>query len=122
MRAYVTLVIVSLVTALLGIPPVHAADVLYLRAGRLIIDATKTAMTPGAMVITDGVVTAAAANVTPPDGARRMDLGGLTVMPSLIDAHTHLAGGAPAAQPGQPQPSRRRPTQRSGLRRASSWR
>jgi imidazolonepropionase-like amidohydrolase len=104
MRTDVTLVMVGLVTALLGIAPVHAADALYVKAGRLIIDPTKPAITPGAIVITDGIVTAAGANVTAPDGARRLDLGGLTVMPSLIDAHTHLAGGAPAAQPGQPQP------------------
>jgi imidazolonepropionase-like amidohydrolase len=104
MRTDVTLLMVSLVTALLGIAPVHAADVLYVKAGRLIIDATKPAIAPGAVVVTDGVVTAAGANVTPPDGARRIDAGGLTVMPSLIDAHTHLAGGAPGAQPGQPQP------------------
>jgi imidazolonepropionase-like amidohydrolase len=49
-------------------------------------------------------VTAVGANVAAPAGARRIDLGPLTVMPSLVDAHTHLAGGGPAPQPGRPMP------------------
>ncbi len=84
--------------------PVHAADVLYVKAAHLIVDASQPAISPGALVITDGVVTAAGANVALPPGARQLDLGGLTMMPSLLDAHTHLAGGAPTPQPGQPTP------------------
>jgi imidazolonepropionase-like amidohydrolase len=82
----------------------RGADVLYVTAAHLIIDASKPAVSPGALVITDGVVTAAGSAVTPVAGARRLDLGDLTLMPSLIDAHTHLAGGAPIPQPGRPQP------------------
>src|SRR5512140_1530187 len=81
-----------------------AADVLYVRAGHLVVDAAQPAISPGGLVITDGVVTAAGANVTAPPGARQLDLSALTVMPSLLDAHTHLAGGAPRPQPGQPTP------------------
>jgi len=84
--------------------PAHAADVLYVKAAHVIVDASRPAISPGALVITDGVVTAAGANVTAPPGARQLDLGALTVMPSLIDAHTHLAGGAPKSHPGEPTP------------------
>jgi imidazolonepropionase-like amidohydrolase len=84
--------------------PAQPADVVFVRAARLIVDASQPAISPGALVITDGVVTAAGANVTPPAGARQLDLGALTVMPSLLDAHTHLAGGSPKAQPGEPTP------------------
>lgn len=84
--------------------PAHAADVLYVKAAHLILDATQPVVSPGALVVTDGVVTAAGANVPVPAGARQLDLGSLTVMPSLVDAHTHLAGGAPKPQPGQPTP------------------
>jgi imidazolonepropionase-like amidohydrolase len=84
--------------------PARGADVLYVKAAHLILDASQPAMSPGALVITDGMVTAAGANVSAPPGARQLDLGGLTVMPSLLDAHTHLAAGAPKPQPGQPMP------------------
>jgi imidazolonepropionase-like amidohydrolase len=85
-------------------PPAHAADVLYVKAAHVIVDASQPAISPGAIVITDGVVTAAGASVTAPPGARQLDLGALTIMPSLIDAHTHLAGGAPRPHPGEPTP------------------
>jgi imidazolonepropionase-like amidohydrolase len=84
--------------------PARAADVLYVKAAHLIVDASQAPISPGAIVITDGIITAAGGSVTPPPGARQIDLGGLTIMPSLIDAHTHLAGGAPTPQPGQPTP------------------
>jgi imidazolonepropionase-like amidohydrolase len=90
--------------AAIGAAPARAADVLYVKAAHLIVDASQPAISPGTLVITDGVVTAAGASVAMPPGARQLDLVGLTVMPSLLDAHTHLAGGAPKPQPGQPMP------------------
>jgi imidazolonepropionase-like amidohydrolase len=87
-----------------GVQPVQTADVLYVRAAHLIVDVTKPPVSPGAVVITDGIVSAAGANIPVPSGARQVDLGGLTIMPSLIDAHTHLGGGAPTPQPGRPMP------------------
>lgn len=94
------LVLVSAVCA----APARAADVLYVKAAHLIVDASQAPISPGALVITDGVVTAAGANLAVPAGARVLDLGGLTVMPSLLDAHTHLAGGAPKPHEGRPTP------------------
>jgi imidazolonepropionase-like amidohydrolase len=82
--------------------PARAADVIYVKAGHLILDASKPAIAGGALVITDGMVTAAGADVMPPAGARQIDLSRYTVMPSLIDAHTHLGGGPPGNLPGQP--------------------
>jgi imidazolonepropionase-like amidohydrolase len=96
--------ILSLIVVLCGSLPVRAADVLYVKAGRLIVDVTKPAIVPGVLVITDGIVTAAGANITAPAGAKQIDLGSLTVMPSLLDAHTHFGSGPPTPQPGQPQP------------------
>jgi len=37
--------------------PAHAADVLYVKAAHVIVDASRPAISPGALVITDGVVT-----------------------------------------------------------------
>ncbi|HEX3703748.1 MAG TPA: hypothetical protein VHU82_10470 [Vicinamibacterales bacterium] len=96
--------LVALTLAAIGAAPARAADVLYVKAAHLIVDASQPAISPGTLVITDGVVTAAGASVAMPPGARQLDLVGLTVMPSLLDAHTHLAGGAPKPQPGQPMP------------------
>ncbi|MGE5243945.1 MAG: amidohydrolase family protein [Betaproteobacteria bacterium] len=93
----------ALALALVPAAPAGAADVLYVKAGRLILDATKPPLAPGVLVITDGRITAAGgADIQPPAGARRIDLGTLTVMPSLVDAHTHLGGGPPGNVPGQP--------------------
>ena len=57
--------------------PVRTADVLYVKAAKVIVDVNSRPPQPGAVVITDGVVTAAGANVTTPAGARQLDLGPL---------------------------------------------
>jgi imidazolonepropionase-like amidohydrolase len=46
------------------------------------------------VVITDDKITAAgpAASVTGPAGAKVIDLGGTTLLPGFIDAHTHIIG------------------------------
>jgi len=95
--------ILALAAVLLS-SPVFAADVLYVKAAHVLLDPSQPAISPGAIVITDGTVTAVGGNVAPPAGARQMDLGPLTVMPSFVDAHTHLAGGAPRPHPGEPTP------------------
>lgn len=64
---------------------VHAAHLLDVGSGKMIDDAV--------VVITDGRVSArgAAATVAVPAGAKRIDLGGLTMLPGLIDMHVHLS-------------------------------
>lgn len=104
MRTYrCTSTLILALTALMA-SSVRAADVVYVTAGRLIMDASQPAVTPGAIVITDGIVTAAGGNLPVPAGARRIDLGALTVMPSLLDAHTHLPRIGPEPHPGRPMP------------------
>lgn len=53
--------------------------------GRVIEDAT--------FVVEDGkfALVGPGSEVTPPDSAARVDLTGMTVMPAIIDAHTHLS-------------------------------
>ncbi len=72
---------------------VLSAEILYIKAGRLIVDATKPVILQGAVVISDGTVTAAGANVPVPPGARQIDLSSYTVLPSILDAHCHLWTG-----------------------------
>src|SRR5262249_37426557 len=66
---------------------------LYVRCGGLIYDAEKPPLANAAVVITDGKVTAVGADLQAPPGSQRIDLSGYTVMPGLIDAHTHIWAG-----------------------------
>ncbi len=65
-------------------PPVllHAAHMLDVRAARLI--------EPAEILIQNGKIVEAGTKVTHPSGVEVVDLGDRTLMPGLIDAHTHL--------------------------------
>jgi imidazolonepropionase-like amidohydrolase len=72
----------------------HAAhgETLYLTAGRMIDPQAGKAVENPAVVIKDDRIVAvgtAAALPAPPE-ARRVDLGGQTILPGLIDMHTHI--------------------------------
>lgn len=68
-----------------------AAETIVIRAGRLVVDAALPARGPSSIVVTDGRITAIGdAALTPPAGARIIDLSTKTVMPGLIDVHVHL--------------------------------
>jgi len=83
-------VIAAALLALLAVqqaPPVTA-----IRAGTL-IDGTGAAPVKNAVILVqDGRITAAGANVTVPSGAMVVDLSAYTVLPGFIDAHVHLIG------------------------------
>lgn len=66
---------------------VHAARMLDVSAGRIVEDAT--------ILVEDGRITAVNP-ATLPDGTHVMDLGDVTLLPGLIDAHTHLGGSTSA--------------------------
>src|SRR4051812_27643 len=73
----------------------RAADspaIVAVRAGRL-IDPASGAVTGGSVVLVEkGRITAVGPSVAIPAGARVIDLSGLTVLPGLMDCHTHLVG------------------------------
>lgn len=60
----------------------HAARLLDIEAGRI--------LTPGEVLIEGDTIQAAGTSVAHPAGAETIDLGDTTLMPGLIDAHTHL--------------------------------
>jgi len=90
-----------------------------IRAGTLIADPERPAVTDGVVVVRGGEVVAAGSrdDVDVPEEAEEIDLGDLTVLPGLIDAHTHLdTGGFFSAQiPSMPLAALRA---QQGMRRA----
>lgn len=77
-----------------------APRTLFVRAGSLIFDTQQPAIANGDVVIANGRIIAMGANLAVPAGATVLDLSGQTVMPSLLDAHTHLATAAPGGGRG----------------------
>jgi imidazolonepropionase-like amidohydrolase len=69
--------------------PVVAQQPLVLRAARMVDVSRGELIAPAVVVVSAGrIVSVGAANV--PSGARTIDLGDITLLPGLIDAHTHL--------------------------------
>lgn len=67
------------------------ADTLYVRVGRLIDVDYQTTRTGQCVTVTDGRVTRIDACGKTPSGAKEVDWTNYTVLPGLIDLHTHLA-------------------------------
>jgi imidazolonepropionase-like amidohydrolase len=66
-----------------------------IRAAQL-IDGQGGAPVRDAVVVIEGErIVAAGSKLTIPAGAEVIDLGGATLLPGLIDAHTHITGGDP---------------------------
>ncbi|MGN6596265.1 MAG: metal-dependent hydrolase family protein, partial [Sphingopyxis terrae] len=70
--------------------PASAASV-YVKAGRLIDGLTDTVRTGQCITIADEHIVAVAPCGKAPDGAQVVDWSAYTVLPGLIDLHTHLA-------------------------------
>jgi len=94
MRTLVVLALMALV------PRMASAQATAIKAARII--------TPGGRVLTNGVVVVdkdrivSVSTDAPPAGASVVDLGRLTVVPGMIDAHTHMTyfwDGAPGTRP-----------------------
>src|SRR5438045_9560018 len=61
-----------------------------LKAARLFDGKSNTLVKPGVVVVTDGKIVAAGTSAAIPAGAATIDLGDATILPGVIDAHTHL--------------------------------
>jgi imidazolonepropionase-like amidohydrolase len=81
-----------IIMAALAVSAPLAAETVAIRAGSVITDAASEPTGPATILITDGTITA----ITPGHGAvtadREIDLSSKTVLPGLIDLHTHLTG------------------------------
>ena len=72
--------------------PPQSSAVLF-EGARVITGDGSAPIEDGAFVVVDGrfVAVGEAGQLAIPEGARRVDLSGKTVMPAIIDAHTHLS-------------------------------
>src|SRR6476660_372532 len=66
------------------------ASVTVSRAARMIAGNAATVTAPAVVVIRGDRIASAGSTSQIPDGARVIDLGGATLLPGLIDLHTHL--------------------------------
>ena len=71
-------------------PPATADTRLVIRAARMLDARAGRAINDAAVVVEGDRVTAVGAGAAVPAGARVIDLGDVTLMPGLIDAHTHI--------------------------------
>lgn len=77
--------------ALLLFAAAARAETTYIRAARL-FDGRADALATNVVVVVEGTkIVRAGSDVTIPAGAHVIDLGDRTLMPGLIDAHTHIA-------------------------------
>jgi imidazolonepropionase-like amidohydrolase len=92
---------ILLVNAFVCLVAAASAQVAVIRAGRLIDTDTGTVLSDQVVLIRDGKIEKVGRqkDVEIPSNAKIIDLGKMTVLPGLIDCHTHLADGAHDSEP-----------------------
>ena len=80
----------GVLAAMIGTPA--WAETIAIRAGSVITDAASQPGGPATIIITDGKIVAITPGHGPAEADREIDLASKTVLPGLIDLHTHLSG------------------------------
>jgi imidazolonepropionase-like amidohydrolase len=88
-----------LVLVALIVGPWARAEVTAVRAGRLIDPDSGTVLTNQVILIQDGKIQAVGSGLAIPADAKVIDLSDRTVLPGLIDCHTHVADGQSDGEP-----------------------
>ncbi|MGH9945531.1 MAG: amidohydrolase family protein, partial [Pyrinomonadaceae bacterium] len=71
-----------------------ASKTVVIKAARMFDGKSDRVVSPGLVVVRDGVIVAVGASTAIPMGAEVIDLGDATLLPGFMDAHTHLSGEA----------------------------
>src|SRR5262245_26215975 len=79
------------VVAALASTAVAAPRAVVIKAAHLFDGKSDQVVSPGVIVVRDGKIVAAGAAVEVPGDADVIDLGNATLLPGIIDAHTHLS-------------------------------
>ena len=85
--------------ALLLAAAFSSAQVTVLKAGHLVDVDAGIMLADQTILIRDGKIEAVGKGLAIPSGANVIDLSNMTVLPGLIDCHTHLADGAHGTEP-----------------------
>jgi imidazolonepropionase-like amidohydrolase len=80
--------------ALLSLLLAAAPHAIAVKAARMWDGRGESTVAPGLVVVSAGKITAAGPRAPIPAGAEVIDLGDATLLPGLMDAHTHLSGEA----------------------------
>ncbi|MGO9949936.1 MAG: amidohydrolase family protein [Steroidobacteraceae bacterium] len=87
----ICIIVAGLIVAVFSHAAARADGVVtVIRAGHLIDTESGRVLDSQMLLVRDGVIAEMGAAVEVPAGARVVDLSGYTVLPGLIDAHTHL--------------------------------
>lgn len=94
----------SLVISLLAVPPLHAqeSDVLLIRAGHVIDVETGKVLDNQFILIEKGRITSMGPSTDVTSDMPQLDWSAFTVVPGLMDMHTHIADEGPYADPATP--------------------
>jgi imidazolonepropionase-like amidohydrolase len=90
---------IFMVTVALVLSSLAVAQVTVVRAGRLIDPDSGTVLSNQTILIKDGKIQAVGRELAPPTNATVIDLSDKTVLPGLIDCHTHVADGKGDGEP-----------------------
>ena len=89
----------TLVSFLLLCAVAASAQVTVVKAGRLVDPDSGTVLTDQTIVIRDHKIAEVGKGLAVPPGAKLIDLSSMTVLPGLIDCHTHVADGQVGGEP-----------------------
>jgi imidazolonepropionase-like amidohydrolase len=90
-----------------------------IKAARLFDGTTNATVANAVVIVEQGTIKAAGANLAIPNGATVVDLGDVTLMPGFIDAHTHLSDESSPNWLADTVSGLRRPVAESAIRAAS---
>jgi imidazolonepropionase-like amidohydrolase len=85
-----TLVVCAFLALAASEPAGAEGAVTVIRAGHLVDPDAGRVLDAQTIVVRDGVIVEVGPSITSPPGARIIELGAYTVLPGLIDCHTHL--------------------------------